>query len=190
MHELNINILPPNLLSSHSLYCRECVFLPNTRVITHSRVIYTSRHRDPIVLSQTDRSVGMEVKGLQVQLWKKSGGGGGDFGVLGGVSDTLASAPRAQQDQCVWSGASSPHNEGKWEFNTNFLTMSRRPPASGAGLTSRHPQLRHHHLFGCNHNKMSETTNTDAGACPPQIYCSTQIRWSFPASCRLLAVTL
>ena len=74
------------------------------------------------------------------------------------MSDTLALAPRVQQDQCVWSQASLPHNEGKWVFNTNFLTKSERAPASVAGLTSRHPQLRHHHLFHYNHNKMSETT--------------------------------
>lgn len=74
------------------------------------------------------------------------------FGALKGVSDPSAWAPRAQQDQCVWSQASSAHNEGKWEFNTNFLTKSPRPPACVARRTSRHPQLHHHHLH-YNQNK-------------------------------------
>lgn len=42
----------------------------------------------------------------------------------------------------MWSRASSPqHNQRKWEFNTNFLTKSPRPPAS------RRPPLPRPHSF-------------------------------------------
>lgn len=90
--------------------------------------------------------------GLWIVNTVEEGWRGGDWGAQKGVSDPSAWAPRAQRDQCVRSRASSAHNEGKWEFNTNFLTKSLTPPASVAGLTSRHPQL-HHHNQHCNQTK-------------------------------------
>lgn len=97
----------------------------------------------------------MKVKGLKLQLGRNRLGWAG---APRGESDPLSWAPRAQQDQCVWIQANSAHNEGKWEFNTNFLTKCFRPPASVVVLTCPHPCLHHHHLYQCNHhNKMSET---------------------------------
>lgn len=149
------------LSSSHSLY-----HFSHTHFQANTLSWFVS-HRSQWFLGRVSLSDSMGyVIGWRSGVCKSSLGGleWGDLGGLRGVSDTLAKAPRAQQDQCVWSRASSPHNERKWEFNTNFLTKSQRPPASVAGLTSRHPQLGHHHLH-YNHNKMSETTKTCPGAC-------------------------
>lgn len=144
MHALS-HILPFSLSSIHLAMFTFTHFTGVT--------LFSSTHLElnMVSLSEIRGYGGIKVKGLKLQLGRNRLGWAG---APRGVSDPLSWAPRAQQDQCVWIQASSAHNEGKWEFNTNFLTKSFRPPASVVVLTCTHPCLHHHHLHQCdNHNK-------------------------------------